>query len=102
MKTIKLTSYKKSKTTHAAKHNISWKRIAKKSKNPILIMLCIAALGAMLFGAGYIQQELYKKGISLFLIGYAWLWLFLKANPDLCWTDDCCKRCMNRHCENHE
>lgn len=83
----------------ANKKHINWKRIAKKAKNPILILLCIAAVVAMVFGAGYIQQELYKKGILLFLVGYAWLWLFLKANPDLCWTEDCCERCCNRHCD---
>lgn len=80
----------------------SWKQVAKTMKNPILILLCLAAIIAMLFGAGYIQEENYTKGICLFLVGYAWIWLFLKANPDLCWTDDCCSRCMNRHCEHYD
>ena len=83
------------------RRHASVKRIVRRLKNPILGILTLLAVIAMIFGAGYVQNDMYVKGGMLFAFGFCWVLLFLKANPEICWTPEACTRCMSTHCENY-
>lgn len=67
-----------------ANKNRCW-RIMRKLKKPILSILTFTAVILMIAGTSCVQNDMYLKGVILFLIGLVWILLFLKANPKLCW-----------------